>query len=263
MRRVVFNQKGGVGKSTITCNMAAIGASEGLRTLVIDLDPQANATRYLRARDATDEETAGGTAGFYRDTLGFSFSRRTLADYIEATPFDNLDLLASSTELDDLAIKLESRYKMFKLREALDALNDYDAVWIDTPPALNFYSRSALIAAERCLIPFDCDDFSRQALYALLDSIDEIRADPNNDLEIEGIVVNQFQSRARLPRQLVDQLRDEGLPVIDAFLSSSVRIRESHEQARPMVYLDRRHKLTGEFRALHQVLQGAACTQGA
>jgi chromosome partitioning protein len=61
-----------------------------------------------------------------------------------------------------------------------------------------------------------------------------------------------------LPRQLVEQLRDEGLPVLDAFLSSSVRIRESHERARPMVYLDRRHKLTGEFQALHQVLQGAA-----
>ena len=255
--RVVFNQKGGVGKSTITCNMAAIGASEGLRTLVIDLDPQANATRYLRDRN-DDAETAGGMAGFYGDILGFSFARRTLADYVEATPFENLDLLASAPELDDLAVKLESRYKMFKLREALAALGDYDAIWIDTPPALNFYTRSALIAAERCLIPFDCDDFSRQALYALLDSVAEIRADHNDELEVEGIVVNQFQSRARLPRQLVDQLRDEGLPVLDAFLSSSVRIRESHEQARPMVYFDRRHKLTGEYHALHEALQGAA-----
>ena len=256
--RVVFNQKGGVGKSTITCNLAAIAASEGQRTLVIDLDPQANATRYLRTR-GDDAETAGGMAGFYRDTLGFSFSRRTLLDYAEATPYDDLDLLAAAPELDDLAVKLESRYKMFKLREALDAIGDaYDAVWIDTPPALNFYTRSALIAAERCLIPFDCDDFSRQALYALLASVDEIRADHNDALEIEGIVVNQFQSRARLPRELVEQLRAEGLPVLDAFLSSSVRIRESHERARPMVHLDRRHKLTTEFLALHQVLQGAA-----
>jgi chromosome partitioning protein len=256
MRRVVFNQKGGVGKSTITCNMAAIGASEGLRTLVIDLDPQANATRYLRARDGAGE--GAGMAGFYRDTLGFSFARRTLADYVEATPFANLDLLAAAPELDDLAVKLEARYKMFKLREALAAVADYDAVWIDTPPALNFYTRSALIAADRCLIPFDCDDFSRQALYALLDSVAEIRADHNGDLAVEGIVVNQFQSRARLPRQLVEQLRAEGLPVLDAFLSSSVRIRESHEQSRPMVYLDRRHKLTAEYLALHQELRGAA-----
>ncbi len=255
--RVVFNQKGGVGKSTITCNMAAIGASQGLRTLVVDLDPQANATRYLRARD-DGAEWAGGMPGFYQDILGFSFARRTLADYVEATPFENLDLLASGPELGDLAVKLESRYKMFKLREALTAVADYDAIWIDTPPALNFYTRSALIAAERVLIPFDCDDFSRQALYALLDAVAEIRADHNDELDVEGIVVNQFQSRARLPRQLVDQLREEGLPVLDAYLSSSVRIRESHEQARPMVYLDRRHKLTGEFQALHQALQGVA-----
>jgi chromosome partitioning protein len=144
--RVVFNQKGGVGKSTITCNMAAIGASQGLRTLVIDLDPQANATRYLRDRE-DDSMTAGGMAGFYGDLLGFSFTRHTLADYVEATPFDNLDLLASAPELDDLAVKLESRYKMFKLREALAALDGYDAIWIDTPPALNFYTRSALIAS--------------------------------------------------------------------------------------------------------------------
>jgi chromosome partitioning protein len=162
--RVVFNQKGGVGKSTITCNLAAVSASKGRRTLVIDLDPQANATRYLRARDGEEANDDAGIAAFYRDTLGFSFARRTLADYVEATPFDNLDLLGASPELDDLAIKLESRYKMFKLREAMASLDGYDDIWIDTPPALNFYTRSALIAAGRCLIPFDCDDFSRQAL---------------------------------------------------------------------------------------------------
>ncbi|HEY5789836.1 MAG TPA: ParA family protein [Gammaproteobacteria bacterium] len=254
--RVVFNQKGGVGKSTIACNLAAVAASEGRRTLVIDLDPQANATRYLRGKGNGSEPA--GIADFYQDMLGFSFYRKGLADYVQPTRFEHLDLLGSAPELDELAVKLETRYKMFKLREALAELEGYDTVWIDTPPALNFFSRSALIAAERCLIPFDCDDFSRQALYALLGAVDEIRADHNDALAVEGIVVNQFQPRARLPRQLVDELIGEGLPVLPAFLSSSVRIRESHERARPMVHLDRRHKLTTEFLALHQVLQGAA-----
>jgi chromosome partitioning protein len=254
MRRVVFNQKGGVGKSTITCNLAAVAASQGQRTLVIDLDPQGNATRYLGGGRGDAASEGGGIAAFYRDTLGFSFYPKRLADYVRPTPFENLELLGASRDLDELATKLESRYKMFKLREALELLDGYDAVWIDTPPALNFYTRSALIAADRCLIPFDCDDFSRQALYALLESVAEIRADHNDALEIEGIVVNQFQARARLPRQLVEALRAEGLPILDAFLSSSVRIRESHERARPMVYLDRQHKLTAEFLALHALL---------
>jgi chromosome partitioning protein len=144
---------------------------------------------------------------------------------------------------------------MFKLKEALDTLSDeFDEIWIDTPPALNFFTRSALIAANRCLIPFDCDTFSRQALYGLLISVDEIRADHNPDLRIEGIVVNQFQARASLPTRLVAELRAEGLPILDTPLSTSVKIRESHEAATPMPYFDPKHKLTLEFGSLYQQL---------
>ena len=158
--------------------------------------------------------------------------------------------------LGDLQGKLESRYKIFKLREALDELeDDFDAVFIDTPPALNFYTRSALIATQRCLIPFDCDDFSRRALYSLLDNVQEIKADHNRNLEVEGIVVNQFQPRASLPQKLVQELIAEGLPLFKTYLSSSIRIRESHEQAKPMIHLDPKHKLTQEFVALHAELQ--------
>ena len=151
--------------------------------------------------------------------------------------------------------KLETRYKMFKLREALEQLGDhYDEIWIDTPPALNFYTRSALIAADRCLIPFDCDAFSRQALYNLMASVEEIRADHNAELAVEGIVVNQFQPRASLPARLVAELKAEGLPVLDPPLSSSVKIRESHDAAKPMIHLDPRHKLSLEFVALYEKL---------
>src|SRR5690606_9235454 len=103
----------------------------------------------------------------------------------------------ADVQLEELQGKLESRYKIFKLREALESLaGEFDRIWIDTPPALNFYTRSALIAAQRCLIPFDCDEFSRRALYSLIESVGEIRADHNAELEIAGIVVNQFQPRA-------------------------------------------------------------------
>lgn len=254
MRRVVFNQKGGVGKSTISCNLAAVSAHQGLRTLLVDLDPQANSSRYMLGKQVEQLDTT--LSDFFEQLLTFRLVQNPPAFYVTPTPFANLSLLAANNAMDELESKLESRYKMYKLREALDELSgDFDAVYIDTPPALNFYSRSALIAAERCLIPFDCDDFSRQALYKLITQIEELRADHNPDLQIEGIVVNQFQARAKLPRQLVQQLQEEGLPVLMPCLSSSVKIRESHEQARPLIYLDPQHKLSQEFSTLHQALQ--------
>jgi chromosome partitioning protein len=255
MKRVVFNQKGGVGKSTITCNLAAIAAERGLRTLVIDLDPQANSSHYLlgAAADGLDDTASV----FFDQMLNFKLRPKATEAFFHATPFDKLFVLPADAALEELQAKLESRYKIYKLREALDALTDFDQIWIDTPPALHFYTRSALIAADACLIPFDCDEFARQALYTLMDNVAEIRADHNADLVVEGIVVNQFQPRASLPRKVVAELRAEGLPVLDSHLSSSVKIKESHQQAKPMIHLDRGHKLAQEYAALYDEIDAA------
>jgi len=254
MRRVVFNQKGGVGKSTIVCNLASISASQGLRTLVIDLDPQGNSSQYLLGGEAQD--TQPNLVNFFESALSYSFRDPEFTSFIHATPFENLDIVPSHPSLEALQGKLESRYKIYKLRDALKSLENYDAIYIDTPPALNFFTRSALIAVERCLIPFDCDDFSRRALYSVLENVQEIRHDHNPDLSVEGIVINQFQPRASLPQQLVDELRGESLPVLNSYLSLSVKIRESHQHARPMIYLEPRHKLAQEYLALHHELNG-------
>ena len=257
MRRVVFNQKGGVGKSTITCNLAAISAQQGKRTLVVDLDPQGNSTQYLLG--AASDNLDATLADFFDQTLNFKLNPRATAEFVVATPFEHLHVMPSHPLLEELQSKLESRYKIYKLRDALEELaEDFDCVYIDTPPALNFFTRSALIAADACLIPFDCDEFSRKALYSLLENVQEIKADHNRDLEVEGIVVNQFQPRASLPQKLVQELIDEGLPVLQPYLSSSVKIKESHQQARPMIHLDARHKLTLEMIALHDALAAQA-----
>ena len=253
MALVVFNQKGGVGKSTITCNLAAISAAQGLRTLVIDLDPQGNSSSYLMGDSSAPEGAHVG--GFFEYCLGYSFKPVVLSDYIVETPFENLHLMGSDPELNELQTKLESRQKIYKLREALKQLaEDYERIYIDTPPALNFYTRSARIGASGCLIPFDCDDFSRKALYTLLENVQEIKSDHNPGLEVKGIVVNQFQPRANLPQRLVDELIAEGLPVLQPYLPSSVRIRESHEQCLPMIHLDPKHKLSLALVELHDVL---------
>lgn len=256
MRRVIFNQKGGVGKSTITCNLAAISAWRGARTLVVDLDPQGNSTHYLLGQASTELDATLGD--YFDQVLNFKLRPRQVAEFVYATPFEHLDILPSHSGMTELQPKLESRYKIFKLRDALAELSQYECIYMDTPPALNFFTQSALIAADACLIPFDCDDFSRRALYKLLEDVAEIRGDHNSRLAVEGIVVNQFQPRANLPQRLVQELVDEGLPVLNTRLSASVKVRESHDAARPLIHLEPTHKLTKEYIALHDELDAAS-----
>ena len=258
MRRVVFNQKGGVGKSTIVCNLAAISAAEGKRTLVVDLDIQGNSTHYLLGRKVTDADAT--LANFFRQTLSLNIFGNTSDNHLEGalhqTPYENLDVLPSHPEFEPLQSRLEQRYKIYKLREALESLTQYERIYIDTPPVMNFFSRSALIAAESCLIPFDCDAFTRDALYNLLAVLAEIRSDHNAALALEGIVVNQFQSRASLPQQLVNDLIAEGHPVLQSKISPSVKVRESHNESKPLIHYAPDHKLTAEFQALHREIDG-------
>ena len=255
MRRVVFNQKGGVGKSSIASNLAAISASRGLKTLLIDLDPQCNSTQYLLGRDFQTGESDIGV--FFAQALSFRHRhKKNLDEFVTPSAYKNLSVIAANPELGEIMSQLESKHKIFKLRDALSKLRSFDAVYIDTPPAFNFYTLSALIAADSCLIPFDCDAFSRKALYTLLENIQEAREDHNDELMVEGIIVNQFQPRARLPQELVASLEQEGLPMLANRLSSSVVMRESHEKAVPLVNLVPKHKLTEEYRALFQELNG-------
>lgn len=253
MIRVVFNRKGGVGKSSITCNLAAVAASCGESTLVVDLDTQANSTSYL-GHDSKDEVV--GIAEYFESTLSYKYRDIEPTGFVRKTPYENLSLVSSSPGLADLEQKLESRHKIYKLREFLSVLSEtYTNIFIDTPPALNFYSLSALIAADRCLIPFDCDAFSRDALMDLLFSLEEVRDDHNGDLEVEGVVINQFVSRAKIPQAAVEQLKADDLPVMEPYLSSSVKMKESHARHKPLIFMEPKHKLTQQFVELYQSLK--------
>lgn len=255
MIRVVFNQKGGVGKSSITCNLAAISASKGRRTLVVDLDPQGNTTHYLLGQPAS--ELKNNIADFFEQTLSFNLFNKDASEFVHQTPYENLSVIPSSPELEFLERKLEAKHKIYKLKSALREMEKFfDDIYIDTAPALNFYTRSALIATNSVLIPFDCDDFSRQALYQIMSELQDIQEDHNGGLKIEGIIVNQFQPRASLPQRLVDELIEEGLPVLDVKLSASVKMKESHQSCKPLIYFAPSHNLTQQFVALDSLLQG-------
>ncbi|WP_417347366.1 ParA family protein [Ferrimonas sp.] len=256
MKRVVFNQKGGVGKSSISVNLAAVSAAMGYKTLLVDLDVQGNASHYLGVEEAS--LPAGKTvADLLKQTVGWFGSLPDPDQYVHRTEFDNLSLLPASPALASLERELEMRYKIYKLRDALKALEkQFDRIYIDTPPNFNFYSKSALIAADRVVIPFDCDGFSAQAIHRLMDNLLELKSDHNGKLMAEGVVVNQFNAQARLPQQLVAELEEQDVvPLFGTRLSSSVKMKESHQAQTPLIHLAPGHKLTGQFVELFHELE--------
>lgn len=254
--RVLFNKKGGVGKSSLAVNLAAISANQGFRTLILDLDTQCNSTSYLNASGEPAERTI---ADLFEQTITFHLHRRPAIDYCQATQMENLYIIPGSERLSELESELHSRHKIYKLREALESLSkEFDHIYIDTAPALNFYSLSALIAADCCLIPIDCDDFSRQGLYSLQQKIAEIKEDHNPSLEIEGIIANQFMANAKLPKKIIDELIEEGYPVLSEYISQSVKMRESHQSKEPLITFAPKHKLTLSLIAIFNLLNHQA-----
>ena len=257
MKRAVFNQKGGVGKTSIACNLAAAMAKLGKKTLVIDLDSQANSSQYLLGTRIA--EVSKTITEFFESSLSsFKLLSENLSDIVYKTDFPNLYVIPASLGLAELQPKLESRYKIFKLQQAVDALiasDGFQEVLIDTPPALNFYSMSALITADKVVVPFDCDTFSANALEHVMNIVDEVIADHRPNLSVEGIIINHFQSQAKLPTDAISALRAKGYPILEPFLSTSIAMRESHAVNIPLPFLKPKHKLSMEFLKLAKNLR--------
>ncbi|MDZ7668393.1 MAG: ParA family protein [Gammaproteobacteria bacterium] len=252
MSRIVAiaNQKGGVGKTTTAVNLSASLAMSGSRVLLVDLDPQGNATMGSGV-DKSDLELS-----IYDWLIGTrpveSVARRCQGGY-ELLP-GNADLTAAELDL------LRQERREFRMRDRIsEARERYDYVIIDCPPALNILTLNALIAADGVLIPMQCEYYALEGLSALLETIDGVRARGNPDLAIEGLLRTMYDPRNSLTRDVSRQLIQYfGDKVFRTVIPRNVRLAEAPSHGLPVILYDRHSRgavaymaLAGEFRRKH------------
>jgi chromosome partitioning protein len=238
----VANQKGGVGKTTTSVNLAASLALSGSRVLLVDIDPQGNATMGCGVDKNALE----------RSVYDWLMNRATLAAVLQRCPtgFDlvpsNIDLTAAEVEL------LQVEHREQQLRRGLgDAAGRYHYVIIDCPPSLNMLTLNALVAAGSVLIPMQCEYYALEGLSALLDTIDGVRVRANPNLQIEGILRTMYDPRSSLTRDVSRQLlKFFGEKVFRTVIPRNIRLAEAPSHGLPVVLYDRESRGAVAYMAL-------------
>jgi len=233
----IINQKGGVGKTTTVINLAAGLSMKGKKILVIDLDPQGNATTGLGLSNTIDSDKT-----IYNVLNG----NKKISEVIQPTTFENLNLIISNVDLSGLEVETaDDSRRAFKLKDELasilnDSIASYDYILIDCPPSLSLLTIMALVASDELVVPLQTEFFALEGLTQLMKTIERIKLNLNTSLEIRGILLTMYDKRNKLSSQVEMEARNYFKDkVYNSAVPRNVRLSEAPSHGMPVLIYDK------------------------